>query len=141
MFGRIFVAALLALTTAAFTADEDDVNVTVKGTLHADKFGYFVQANGGVFDLVFNETGKADMERFNRDLKGDLVQVSGKLYVDDDGKAKPRMTVYANDISRVKRAVVVTERVVTTPPPVIVREEYIVHKRHGVDLPGIHIHW
>ena len=143
MGGKYLLVALLAFSGMAFAADEDDAKITLKGTLHGDKFGYFVQANGGVFELIFNESGKADMQKFYGDIKGDLVQVAGTLYIDDDGKGKPRMTVYANDISRVKR-VVVTERreVVTTPPPVIVRETYVEpRRRHGVDLPGVHIHW
>jgi len=144
MFSRVFLTGLLILTGAVFAQDEDDIKVTIKGTLHGDKFGYFVQANGGVFDLVFSAAGKADMQRFHNELKGDLVQVQGTLYIDDDGgKGKARLTVYANDITRVKR-VVVTERreVVTTPPPVVVRETYVEPRpRHGVDLPGVHIHW
>jgi hypothetical protein len=142
MLGKVLLTALLVVTGTAFAVDEDDAKVTIKGTLHGDKFGYFVHANGGVFDLIFSEAGKADMQKFYGEIKGDLVQVAGTLYVDDDGKGKPRLTVYANDISRVKR-VVVTERreVVVAPPPVIVREEYVERRRHGVDLPGIHIHW
>lgn len=145
MGGRLLMSALLVLVGTTFAADDDDVKVTVKGTLHGDKFGYFVQANGGVFELVFNEAGKADMQRFHGEIKGDLVQVQGTLFVEDDGgKGKARLTLYANDISRVKR-VVVTERrevVVTPPPPVIVRETWVEpRRRHGVDLPGVHIHW
>ncbi|HLX64737.1 MAG TPA: hypothetical protein VKX17_25930 [Planctomycetota bacterium] len=144
MIGRFILAIVMAAAVAtplwAETADEG-ANVTIRGRMHEDKHGFFVTANGGLYDLQFADNAKADMHKFYGGLNGDFVQVTGSLYVDNDDKGKAHMTVYANDITRFKPTAVVTERRVVEPPPVIVREEYVEHRRNGVDLPGIHIHW
>ncbi len=104
MAGKILLVALLAfmLGQAAFASEDEGATVTVKGRLHEDKFGFFVQANGSIYDLVFAENAKADMHKFHSELKDDYVQVTGSLFVDNTDKAKPRLTVYTNDITRFK---------------------------------------
>lgn len=141
MSGKILMAALLTFGACTFAADEGNVNVTVKGTLHEDKYGFFVQADGQTFDLNFNEAGKADMHKFYADLKGDPVKVSGALVIGEVTNGKPRLIVYSNDVSRIKGdGGVVTERRVIEQP-VIVRENYVEHHGGGIHLPGIHINW
>jgi len=136
------MVALLAFGACTFAsaADEANVRVTVKGTLHQDKYGYFVQADGQTFELNFSDEGKTDMQKFYSDLKGDWVKISGALVIGEVTNGKPRLIVYSDDVAR-EKVVIVGER---QPPPqqVIVRENYVEHRRGGgIRLPGIHIHW
>ncbi len=141
MSGKFLLAALLAFGVCTFAAavEEGNVSVTVKGTLHEDKFGFFVQADGNVYELNFSEAGRADMHKFHSELKGDYVKVTGALVIGEVTNNKPRLIVYSSDVSRVKIEGVVTERRVVEQP-VIVRETYVEH-RGGIHLPGIHINW
>lgn len=139
----VLIASLvIGLGASAFAAQEPNVTVTVKGILHEDKNGFFIQADNSVYDLVFDQGARADMHKFHDGLKGDWVKVSGALSVEDVANAKPRLVVYANDIGRFRPETVVTT---TTEPvvverPVIVREHYVERER-GIHLPGIHINW
>lgn len=140
-----FVAAAILAACMGVSWAADDVQVTIKGVLVEDKSGFYVRANGGMFDLYFTEDGRADMRKFHGTLQGDMVQVSGALQVRED-KGKTFLMVYANDIRRLKgERVVVTETTTTpvpvAPPPVIVRERYVERDRGGIHLPGIHINW
>ncbi len=144
---RFFAAAILAACMGASWAS-DDVQVTIKGVLNEDKNGFYVRANGGMFDLYFTEEGRADMRKFHSSLQGDMVQVSGTLNVREHN-GKTFLNVYASDIKRMKGERAVTETTTTTtvvpaappPPPVVVRERYVERDHSGIHLPGIHIHW
>lgn len=118
---------------------EESVNVQIKGVLHEDKNGFFIRANGGVFDLYFTDEGRADMHKFHSSLEGDMVSVSGTMRVQQD-KGRDFLMVYATDISRLKGEKVVVREV--PEQPVIIRDRYI-EREHGggIHLPGIHIHW
>ena len=146
MFARyVLIASLMVgLGASAFAAQEPNVTVTVKGILHEDKNGFFIQADNAVYDLVFDENSRADMHKFHAALKGDWVKVSGALRVEEVANAKPSLVVYANDIGRFRPETVVQTTTVAEPVvverPVIVREHYVEHNR-GINLPGVHINW
>ena len=138
----LITALMVGLGASVFAAQEPNVTVTVKGILHEDKNGFFIQADNSVYDLVFDEGSRADMHKFHGALKGDWVKVSGAFRIEEVANAKPHLVVYANDIGRFRPETVVTT---TTEPvvverPVVVREHYIEHDR-GINLPGIHINW
>src|SRR3954467_1397775 len=105
MVGKVFLAALLALTlgTSAFAAVESaNVEVTVKGVMQEDKGGMFIVADGEYYDLVFNDSSNADMKKFYTGLEGDMVKVKGNLVVEHSKDGKTRLVVLANDVFRLR---------------------------------------
>ncbi|HEY3319201.1 MAG TPA: hypothetical protein VGP72_01845 [Planctomycetota bacterium] len=139
MANRVILAAVLALglggtAFAATEANKEDSTITVKGILQEDKNGFFLSADGVIYDVRINNESKADMHKFYTGLEGDLVEVSGVLHT-EVADNKPYMILYSNDITRLKG-----ERVPVAQRPV--REVYVEHPHSsGIDVPFVHIHW
>ncbi len=128
IFGAVL---LLALGGTAFAAQDDYARVEVKGILQEDRDGMFIKADGKTFDINFNKGEKIPQVN-------DLIVVSGKLNVEEMTDGKPKLVVNANRVTVLEPANVKYQS--ENPPPVI-RERVIEERRHGVDLPGVHVHW
>lgn len=135
------VLLVLGMGSAAFAADPQNVQVTIKGILHEDKNGFFFKIEGAIYDISFNDENKADMHKFFTALEGDMVKVSGELHVQEVKDGKPFFTIYTNDIARLKgERVKVVSRETVVEEPVVTREYYVEHP-HGINLPLVHINW
>jgi hypothetical protein len=137
---KLLLAAVLAIGmgTSLMAAEGESAVVTLKGVLQQDKNGFFIKIDGTFYDISIGDESKADMQKFYTGLEGDMVAVTGALHVQDVPNGKPYITVYSNDITRLKGVRVV--RTTTEPETVIVREHYVERPR-GIHLPGVHINW
>jgi hypothetical protein len=136
------LAAVLAigLGTSIFAGavEAESVVVTIRGVLEEDKNGFFITVDGGVYDISVNDESKADMHKFYTTLEGDMVKVVGSLHVYATSNGKSAMTVFSNDITRLKGEKIV--RAAAPSETIVVREHYVERPR-GINLPFVHINW